>query len=576
MRQKEAGMYDIVIRNGMVVDGTRMPRRQTDIGIRDGVVTKIGRIDASAASEVIDASGLIVAPGFIDLHTHYDAQLFWDPYCTISGWHGVTSVLIGNCGFGFAPTRPDDRERAMRSMTRVEAIPFESMSEGLPWTWETFPEFLDALEATPKSVNIRPFVPLGPLLVWVLGWERAKAGMMPTDAEHAEMKRLLHEAMDAGAGGWSAQRLHPDVGASVQRDFDGTPMVTDLMRTETAFTLCEVLAERSDGFIQITNGSPNGEDSHWFVEQLALRSTRPVLMNAVQAFEAMPEAHRAQLAWLEDCRRRGLPVYGQGVTTDAGFTLTFEDWNLFDESDAWAEATTGTVEERLAKLADPARRQALREANLYVTLAPVARMVVLSPKSDATKKWANHTVGDVATALGVHPIDAMLDIAVADGLATVFWSQPAFNTTEEGMQELLHDPYLLPGVSDGGAHTKFLTAGRYPTELISRGVRDSNLLSLEEAHWKLSALPARCAGFANRGTLEVGMAADIVVYDLDQLAMTDSEVAHDFPGNEWRRIQRGVGYRWVLVNGAVTIEDDKQTDRRSGQLLRQTALAAAT
>jgi N-acyl-D-aspartate/D-glutamate deacylase len=561
-------MYDVVIRNGMVVDGTGMPRRHTDVGIRDGRIAKIGQIAVDEALEVLDASGLIVAPGFIDLHTHYDAQVFWDPYCTISGWHGVTSVLIGNCGFGFAPVREADRERSMRSMTRVEAIPYESMAEGMPWSWVTFPEFLDALDATPKSVNVRPFVPLGPLLVWVLGLERAKAGVMPTDEEHAEMQRLLGEAMDAGAGGFSAQRLHPDVGANVQRDYDGTPMPTDVMRTETFFALCEVLAERSEGFIQITNASPNGEDGRWFVEQLAVRSTRPVLMNVVQSFDHQPEMHRAQLAWLASCRERGIPVYGQSLTTDAGFTLTFEDWNLFDESDAWCEATVGTVAERLEKLSDPERRPALRDARIFAAVSPIEEMVVLGPRSEATKKWANHTIADVARATGTHPVDAMLDIAVADGLATVFWSKSAFNNTDEGLNEIIADPYLVPGVSDGGAHTKFLTAGRYPTELIIRATREADILSLEEVHWKLSALPARCAGFDNRGTLEVGKAADVVVYDLDALAMTDSEVAYDFPGGEWRRVQRGVGYRWVLVNGEVTIEDDKQTERPSGQLIR--------
>ncbi len=561
-------MYDLVIRNGMVVDGTRMPRRRCDVAVKDGRIAKLGVVPTEQAEQVLDASGLVVAPGFVDLHTHYDAQVFWDPYCTLSGWHGVTSVVIGNCGFGFAPMQPESREAAMRSMTRVEAIPYDSMKAGLPWNWVTFPEFLDVLDRLPKAVNIRPFMPAGPLLVWVLGWERAKGGVVPTDAEHAEMKRLLHEAMDAGAGGWSAQRLHPDRGASIQRDFDGTPMVTDLMHAETCFALCEVLAERSDGFIQITNGSPDGEDGHTFIEQLAIRSGRPVIMNAVQAFDAMPERHREQIAWLEDCRRRGIPVYGQGVTTDAGFTFTFEDWNLFDESDAWCEATTGTLDERLAKLADPARRPALRDARVYIALGPFEQIVVLGPKSEGTKRWANLTVGDVARATGTHPVDAMLDIAVADRLATTFYSMSAVNNDLGGWSEIIGYDYLLPGTSDGGAHTKFLTAGRFPTETIIRAVREEGLLSLEECHWKLSALPARCAGFTDRGTLEVGMAADVVVYDFDRLGITPVEQAYDFPGGEWRRVQRGIGYRWVLVNGEVVIDDDKETGCHAGRLLR--------
>src|SRR5271168_621038 len=199
--------FDLVIRDGMVVDGTRMPRFRGDVGIKDGRIAKIGHLRSTDAAQTIDASGLVVAPGFVDLHTHYDAQLFWDPYCSISSWHGVTSVVIGNCGFGFAPVRPESRERAMLTMTRVEAIPYASMKAGMPWDWVTYPEFLDSIDRRPKGVNLLPFMPLAPLLTWVMGLDEAKSGRMPTEKEHAEMKRLLHEAMDRGACGWSAQRL---------------------------------------------------------------------------------------------------------------------------------------------------------------------------------------------------------------------------------------------------------------------------------------------------------------------------------------------------------------------------------
>ena len=172
--------YDRVIRGGMIVDGSRLPRFRGDIGIKDGRVAEIGHIGAGEADETIDAGGLIVAPGFVDLHTHYDAQLFWDPYCSLSSWHGITSVVIGNCGFGFAPVRPAERERAMMSMTRVEAIPMASMQAGMPWNWVTFPEFLDSVEAAPKAVNILPYMPISPLLIWVMGFEAAKAGQLPT------------------------------------------------------------------------------------------------------------------------------------------------------------------------------------------------------------------------------------------------------------------------------------------------------------------------------------------------------------------------------------------------------------
>ena len=220
--------YDTLIRDGMIVDGTRMPRFRGDIGVKNGRIARIGRIRPSEATRVVDASGMIVAPGFVDLHTHYDAQLFWDPYCSISSWHGVTSIVIGNCGFGFAPVRPDGRERAMLTMTRVEAIPYASMKTGMPWDWNTFPEFLDSIERHPKALNILPYVPVSPLLTWVMGLDEAKS-RPPTEKEEREICRLLDEAMDAGACGWSAQRLDPNGPACVQRDFDGTPMVSDLM-----------------------------------------------------------------------------------------------------------------------------------------------------------------------------------------------------------------------------------------------------------------------------------------------------------------------------------------------------------
>jgi N-acyl-D-amino-acid deacylase len=556
-----------VIKGGMLFDGTRNPRVRADVGVVDGHVAEIGRIKASDGRRVLDASGLHVAPGFIDLHTHYDAQVFWDPYCTLSGWHGVTSVAIGNCGFGFAPVAPAEREDAMRSMTRVEAVPYDSMREGMPWDWESFPEFLDSISRTPKAVNILPYVPAGPLLVSVLGREAAKAGVRPTDEQHREIARLLHEAMDAGGCGWSAQRLPPSGPAAVQRDWDGTAMPTDVMHDDTCRVLAAVLAERNQGVVQmtLTTDDPKRDMAH--LEELATISGRPLLHNVVQAFEDRPYIHRKQMAWLERCRERGIPVYGQGVTTDAGFTFTFEDWNLYDDSEAWCEATTGTLEERLRKLADPARRQALKDDLPRVASAPLETVTVLTPKSPATEPYRQMSVGQAGEAMGKHFVDAMLDIAVADRLATVFYT--AATAGRSGLtDEIVKDPYMLLGVSDGGAHTKFFTAGRYPTETLAEHVRERGLLSLEEAHWRLSALPASLAGFRDRGTVRIGGPADIVVYDYERLGARPSEVVHDLPGGEWRRIQRADGYRWVLVNGEVTIDDDKETAAHSGRLLR--------
>jgi N-acyl-D-aspartate/D-glutamate deacylase len=273
------------------------------------------------------------------------------------------------------------------------------------------------------------------------------------------------------------------------------------------------------------------------------------------------------MQWLSRCRERGIPVYGQGVTTDAGFTFTFEDWNLYDDAQAWCEATTGSHEERRRKLADPARRPALKGDLPTIASGPLETVTVLTPKSPATERYRQMSVGQAAELMGLHPVDAMLDIAVADDLGTVFFAASPAGASNL-IDEILADPYVLLGVSDGGAHTKFFTAGRYPTETLAHHVRERELLTLEDAHWRLSALPASLAGFRHRGTVRVGGPADVVVYDYERLEAKPSEVAHDFPGGEWRRIQRASGYRWIVVNGEVTIEDDKETATHSGRLLR--------
>jgi N-acyl-D-aspartate/D-glutamate deacylase len=559
--------YDRVLQNGMIVDGTRTPRFRGDIAIKDGLIARIGRVDASLADEVIDVTGLIVAPGFIDLHTHYDAQVYWDPYCTLSGWHGVTSVAIGNCGFGFAPVKPEMRERAMLSMTRVEAIPLASMEAGMPWDWVTFPEFLDSIERTPKSVNILPYVPVGPMLVWVLGLEDAKSGRRPTDAEHAELKRLLHEAMDAGGCGWSAQRMLPTGPSAVQRDHDGSPMVTDVMHDDTCRAFAEVLRDRNEGFMQMLLVSGDNKRDRAFMEEMAEISGRPLIMNVVQAFDHRPDIHRRVLAWLRSCRERGVRVVGQGLTTDAGFSFTFETWNMFDDAPAWREATLGTVEERKQKLGDPARRRALREQLPGSAVGPLPGIVITGPKLPKNQVWLDHTLELAAQKMGKHPVDVMLDMAVEENLETEFFAAPP-NGKIEHLREIVDDPYVLFGVSDGGAHTKFLTAGRYPTETLCKVVREHRMISLEEAHWRLSALPAQVAGFTGRGVLREGAPADILCYDFANLRVLDQEILHDLPAGEWRRVQRAHGYRYVLVNGEVTIRDDKETNARPGVLLR--------
>ncbi len=561
--------FDVVIRDGMIVDGTRIPRFRGDVGIKDGRIARIGRIRSSDGARVLDASGMIVAPGFVDLHTHYDAQLFWDPYCSISSWHGVTSLVTGNCGFGFAPVHPEGRERAMLTMTRVEAIPYASMKSGMPWDWVTFPEFLDSIQRRPKAVNILPYVPVSPLLTWVMGLEAAKT-RPPTEQEEREICRLLDEAMDAGACGWSAQRLDPNGPACVQRDFDGTPMVSDLMNDDTCLALARVLGRRNEGFIQMTLVTADSAHDFQHFEKLAELSGRPVLFNVVQPRDNLPFVHRTVISWLDGCRNRGLRVYGQAVTADTGMAFTFVDWNLFDECQAWCDATTGTTAERKSKLADPARREALRSQMPIVITSYFDQIFITTVERADLKEFEGLTLKEAGERTGKHPVDAMLDLAVADDLRTEFYA-PGPNQNMEFMKEMLNYPYLIPGVSDGGAHTKFFTGGQYPTEFLEKLVREHGMLSLEDAHWRLSALPALCAGFRDRGFIREGAPADVVVYDFEKLHVRPMEIVHDLPGGEWRRVRKADGYRWILVNGEVTMQDGVQTGASSGRLLRHGA-----
>ena len=568
--------FDLVIKGGTVVDGTRVPKYAADVGIKDGKIAQIGGIRSSDGAEVLDATGQIVAPGFVDLHTHYDAQIQWDPYCTISGWHGVTSVVLGNCGFGFAPVREEERDRAMLTMSRTEAIPFESMKEGMIWDWVTFPEWLDTLDRIPKGVNTLSYMPLAPLMIWTMGLEAAK-NRRATDGEITEMQRLLDEAMDAGACGWSTQRLGEH---SVQADYDGTPMVTDIMSDNECLAMAEVLRKRDEGFIQITQFTGDIKKDLAFQAQLAATSGRPVLHNVVAVRADRADVHQKRLKWLADCNARGERVFGQGVTMRAGFAFTLEEWNLYDSSPSWNYATTGERAEKLQKMADPEVRAGIRDEiddavkKLGQTQAiggPIEELLIQHVEHlEEYEPFVGKTVGDLAMANGQHPVDAMLDLALATDLKAEFIT-PDTDMSADFQGEVMASPYTIPGVSDGGAHTKFFTGGSYTTDFLCWLVRDEEKVTLEEAHYRLSQLPAHAAGFKDRGVLREGAPADVVVYDLEKLKVVPEwtgEIVHDFPGGEWRRVQRAEGYRWTLVNGEVTFENGQETGATPGRLLR--------
>ncbi len=580
--------FDVIIRGGMIIDGQRTPRYRGDIGIKDGrvqAITGIGGLDRKSAAREIDADGLVVAPGFVDLHTHYDAQIFWDPYCTTSGWHGVTSVVIGNCGFGIAPVKEEARDRAMLSLTRNEAISYDAMAAALPWNWETFPEFMDALEKTPKGINVLTYIPLSPLIAYVMGGVDSAKTRRPSEDEMGRIKQLIVQAMDAGACGISSQNLGD---TSVQRDYDGTPNVTDIMHFDDFLEMVSVLKDLGRGAVQVLGLTPEQ------TEKVCAASGANVIYN-VLALECDQHGMKTEGSWeaftdwMEDANRRGLKVSAQAVTTGIDFTFTFEDWNLYDFSPHWRDLCMGTTAEKLEKMSDPVRREAIKKeydevadlsreqiqsdldnevaATALVQFRTVADNTVVMVDNDELVKYEGMTIRQIAEQENKHICDVILDIAVVDGLRTTFATPPnQYNPND--IKKLLNKPYTVPGISDGGAHMKFSAFGRYGTEYLVHYVREGQMVDLEYAHWHLSAMPAQYAGLHDRGVVRVGSPADLLIYDFENLSWTDAEKAYDLPAGDWRRVTKGIGYRYVLVNGEVTFVDGVDTGCTPGVLLR--------
>jgi N-acyl-D-amino-acid deacylase len=568
--------YDIVIKGGTVIDGIRTPRFKGDVGIKDGRIASIGGIDASDGAEVIDASDRVVAPGFVDLHTHYDSQVFWDPWCTMSGWHGVTSVVIGNCGFGFAPCRPEDQDRAMLTVSRNEAVPLKTMRAGMPWDWTTFPEFLDSVDRTPKGVNMMSLVPLAPLYAYVVGVDKAKEERA-SDEELEEMCQLVLVAMEAGGCGWSSQILG-DVG-NMQRDFDGTPMVTDQMTEREVVAFSRALRRIGRGTTQITGPLETAAI-------IARESGRPVIWNALGVTGTVNQhgettyKHREAIERLRELNEKeGVRVWAQASTVRFRSEICLEEYNLMDIFPTWRDACLGTIPEKIAKFADPGRRPGLKDAiaqtdgGFGVARYPLAEMTVNWISSDAPnaqvlkERYEGWSIGEIAAREDKELLDAMLDVAVATELKAGFGTT-MIEMDPNAMREVANSTMALPGVSDGGAHTKFITTGRYATEMLAHWVRECEIMSLEDAHWRLSAYPAMAVGLKDRGVLAEGKPADVIVYDPDTVDCLDQERLFDYPADEWRLVQKAVGYDRIIVNGVTTFVEGKCTDATPGKLLR--------
>ena len=550
--------YDLVIRGGTIVDGTGVPRYTADLAVRDGRVAMIsGVIKASGAKE-LDASGCIVAPGAIDLHTHYDAQLNWDPYCSLSGWFGVTSLTIGQCGFGFAPTKPEDRDLNMRMMNRIEAIPLESMRRGLRWDWVTFPEYLDSLDRQGLGVNVGALFPFSPLRGYVLGMMEARQRTSVTNEELDQMKHLFYEGMQAGAFGFSADKNPED------RPEDGGLLPSHVASDREYLELAEVLKEFGVGHIGWTIGTsplPTQKPQYELLTKMMKASGRHLHVS-------VGDDSQIGHPWAESVRSEGLPLLTQESALNADAEFTLAEYNLFDYMPSWIDPLVGNAEERGAKLRDPDTRAAMkRDVKKYPNeRTNWDKVVVMEVAQQRNDKYEGLSIQQVADMESKEPVDAFLDMALDEGLQTVF-SHPF---TDQSLEPGIKFPYGHISVSDGGAHTRYLTNSAWPVELLSHWMRDKEIMTLEEAHYKMSSLPAWFADFKGRGMLRVGNWADIMVYDLNELGfLYDKPVfANDFPGGEKRLIQKPKGLRYTLVNGALTFEENQCLGALPGKLLR--------
>ncbi len=550
------GEHDLVIRGGTIVDGTGVPRYKGDLAVKDGRVAMISGVIKSSGAKEIDASGCIVAPGAIDLHTHYDAQLNWDPYASLSGWFGVTSLTIGQCGFGFAPTKPEDRDLNMRMMNRIEAIPLESMRLGIRWDWETFPEFLDSLEQQGLGLNVGALFPFSPLRGYVLGMMDARERTSVTDQEMNQMKQLFYEGMKAGAFGFSADKNIED------RPEDGSFLPSHVASEEEFLGLAEVLGEFGVGHVGWTTfNAENPQREHDLAERMMRISGRPLHLAIGIGSDATGRD------WIGSVRADGLPLLTQEGVMDLMAEFTLAEYNMFDYMPNWIQPLVGTPEERSAKLRKPGVREAMKrdveEKPFLRTDWP--RVRVLQVAHERNYEYEGRSIADIAKTENKHPVDVFLDLALDEDLQTLFSNQE-----DEVRVDRITLPYGHISVSDGGAHTRFLTASLWPMEFLRRWVRDEEIMTLEQAHYKISSLPAWFADFKDRGMLRVGNWADIMVYNQEELGyLYDKPIfANDFPGGERRLIQKPKGLRYTLVNGVVTFEDNDCTGALPGRLLR--------
>src|SRR5712692_4810865 len=553
--------YDLIIKNGMVVDGTGFSRYRADVAIEGGRIAEIGKIRGAAAT-TIDADGLFVAPGIIDLHTHYDAQPFWDKLCTSSIWHGVTTVLTGNCGLTLAPLRPEHREEMLATFCCVEDLPVASLAAVLRWSWETFDQFLDAIDHG-LGVNMMPLVGHNPLRLSAMGqaaWERAA-----TSDEIATMQSLLRAALEAGAWGWSTTVSPTHAGPK------GQPVPTRLAANDERLALGRTLGEFNRGVIEILPpgaAQPDEADKRHLLD-VALTSGRPVFF---LTFDAEPRAY------VESAAREGAQLYAllRAIPFNPKFTL--KKTTFFANLDVWDIVMALRLEDRLRVLADPDKRAELREAALtrqrrrpgvpgrFIKWSGIVVSKAVLPKNRALE---GRGLAELAQEQGKHVADVMLDLALEERLETEFQLLTRSPEEDVSLAEFVKTGHAVPSQSDAGAHlnTNFCTAGE-SSYVLGQWVRERRLLSLEDAIRRYTFQPARIMGLHDRGLVREGLAADLVVFDLARIGVREDEISHDGPNGAPRRVQGAEGVEYVVGGGEVVLDHGKHTGALPGRVLR--------
>ncbi|HVM95791.1 MAG TPA: amidohydrolase family protein [Candidatus Acidoferrales bacterium] len=565
-------MLDLIIRNAEVCDGSGAPRRRADVAVEGGRIVEVGRVDDSA-KRTIDADGLILAPGFIDLHTHYDCQVSWDRLLTPSCWHGVTTVVMGNCGFSIAPCRPNDRELLMRMLLYVEGMPTEALRAGIRWEWETFPEYLDTLERWRPALNIAVFVGHAAVRYYVMGAAATQRAATPEELQ--QMQAIVHEAMQAGACGFSTSE-------SPTHFFgDGTPIPSRVAPREEIKALAGVLRKIGRGITEIAplhliGATDDKSDDQRFYAEVAEASGRPVTWAPLLHNPFDPEGALRLIDEAGAAQARGVNVVPQVGCRPLEVRISFAASGIATENNPfWRPVLHKPMSERRALLASAAFRDELRSmssrGNWVAALGPSWDQIFLRLSPDpAHQRWVDVSIAQIARDRHHDEVDTLLDLAAETDL-TCQYGIPIMNTDDRVVAKLLRHPAGVLALSDAGAHVDTLADQSFATHLLGRWVRELQTLTLEEAVRLLTSVPAKLYGLTARGAIQAGYAADVVVFDANRVGPRRTELVADLPGNAARLLQRAEGIEYVVVNGEILIDGGKETAKRSGSVLRGSA-----